>query len=51
MMFSKEWQDEIDLGLKKDSTIAYLWQQKAMPYFKLRKCEIGMPFIDQSSCT
>jgi tetratricopeptide (TPR) repeat protein len=48
MMFSKEWQDEIDLGLKKDSTIAYLWQQKAMPYFKLRKCEIGMPFIDKA---
>jgi tetratricopeptide (TPR) repeat protein len=48
MMFSKEWQDEIDLGLKKDSTIAYLWQQKAMPYFKLRKCEIGMSFIDKA---
>jgi tetratricopeptide (TPR) repeat protein len=48
MMFSKQWQDEIDTGLKKDSTIAYLWQQKAMPYFKLRKCEIGMPFIDKA---
>ena len=48
MMFSKEWQDNIDVGLKKDSTIAYLWQQKAMPYFKLRKCEIGMPFIDKA---
>lgn len=48
IMFSKEWQDQIDLGLKKDSTIAYLWQQKAMPYFKLRKCEIGMPFIDKA---
>jgi tetratricopeptide (TPR) repeat protein len=48
MMFSKQWQEEIDAGLKKDSTIAYLWQQKAMPYFKLRKCEIGMPFIDKA---
>lgn len=48
MLFSKEWQDEIDMGLKKDSTIAYLWQQKAMPYFKLRKYEIGMPFIDKA---
>ncbi|WP_445722291.1 tetratricopeptide repeat protein [Flavobacterium sp.] len=48
MMFSKEWQDNIDNGLKKDSTIAYLWQQKAMPYFKLRKCEIGMPFLDNA---
>lgn len=48
MMFSKEWQECIDNGLKKDSTVAYLWQQKAMPYFKLRKCEIGMPFIDNA---
>jgi tetratricopeptide (TPR) repeat protein len=48
MMFSKEWQDNIDAGLKKDSTVAYLWQQKAMPYFKLRKCEIGMPLIDKA---
>ncbi|MCL9804906.1 tetratricopeptide repeat protein [Flavobacterium amniphilum] len=48
MMFSKEWQENIDLGLKKDSTIAYLWQQKAMPYFKLRKYEIGMPLIDKA---
>lgn len=44
----KEWQDCIDAGLKKDSTIAYLWQQKAMPYFKERKYEIGMPFIDKA---
>jgi tetratricopeptide (TPR) repeat protein len=48
MMFSKQWQDEIDAGLKKDSTVAYLWQQKAMPLFKLRKYEIGMPFIDKA---
>ena len=26
-----EWQSCLDEGLKKDSTIAYLWQQKAMP--------------------
>lgn len=48
LMFSKEWQNNIDRGLKKDSTIAYLWQQKAMPYFKLRKYEIGMPLIDKA---
>ncbi len=48
MMFSKEWQENIDTGLKKDSTIAYLWQQKAMPYFKLRKCEVGMPLLDNA---
>lgn len=44
----KEWQDCLDEGLKKDSTIAYLWQQKAMPYFKSRKYEIGMPFLDKA---
>ena len=25
---SKEWEEWIDKGLAKDSTIAYLWQQK-----------------------
>ena len=44
----KEWQDCLDEGLKKDSTIAYLWQQKAMPYFKARKYEVGMPFLDKA---
>ena len=29
----QDWQDCLDQGLKKDNTIAYLWQQKAMPYF------------------
>ncbi|MGV2450895.1 UNVERIFIED_CONTAM: tetratricopeptide repeat protein [Ralstonia mannitolilytica] len=48
MLFSKEWQDNIDTGLKKDSTIAYLWQQKAMPLFKQRKYELGMPLIDKA---
>ncbi|UOK43477.1 MULTISPECIES: tetratricopeptide repeat protein [Flavobacterium] len=43
-----EWQACLDAGLKKDSTIAYLWQQKAMPYFKARKYEIGMVFIDKA---
>ncbi len=44
----KEWQECLDAGLKKDSTIAYLWQQKAMPYFKARKYEIGMVFLDNA---
>jgi len=43
-----EYQNCLDTGLKKDSTIAYLWQQKAMPYFKARKYEIGMPLIDKA---
>jgi len=44
----KEWQECLDAGLEKDSTIAYLWQQKAMPYFKVRKYEIGMSFLDKA---
>lgn len=43
-----EWQNCLDEGLKKDSTIAYLWQQKAMPYFKARKYEVGMKYIDNA---
>ena len=44
----KEWQSCLDQGLKKDSTIAYLWQQKAMPYFKMKKYEVGMAYIDKA---
>lgn len=44
----KEYQNCLDNGLKKDSTIAYLWQQKAMPYFKVKKYEIGMQYIDKA---
>lgn len=47
-LFSREWQEEIDKGLKKDSTIAYLWQQKAMPLFKQSKYEAGMEYIDKA---
>lgn len=43
-----EWQECIDEGLAKDATIAYLWQQKAMPLFKARKYEAGMVFIDKA---
>ncbi len=43
-----EWQNCLDIALKKDSTIAYLWQQKAMPYFKVRKYEVGMKYLDKA---
>jgi hypothetical protein len=43
--YSPEWSSEIDKGLAKDSTIAYLWQQKAMPLFKQGKYEIVMELI------
>lgn len=47
-LYSREWQEEIDKGLAKDNTIAYLWQQKAMPMFKQGKYEVGMEFIDNA---
>lgn len=43
-----EWQECLNQGLKKDETVAYLWQQKAMPYFKTRKYEAGMVFVDNA---
>lgn len=42
------WQECLNKGLEKDSTIAYLWQQKAMPYFKIQKYEVGMKYIDKA---
>jgi len=47
-LYSQERQQVIDEGLKVDSTIAYFWQQKAMPLFKQRKYEIGMAYIDKA---
>lgn len=38
----------IDNLLKQDSTVAYLWQQKAMPYFKVKKYEVGMQYLDKA---
>lgn len=47
-LYSKERQTAIDKGLAKDSTIAYLWQQKAMPLFKQRKYELGLAFLNKA---
>lgn len=47
-LMMKEYQACLDAGIKKDSTIAYLWQQKAMPYFKVKKYEVGMEYIDKA---
>ena len=47
-LYSREWQEEINKGLEKDSTIAYLWQQKAMPLFKQGKYELGMKYINKA---
>ena len=46
--YMNDYQACLDAGLKKDSTIAYLWQQKAMPYFKIKKYEIGMSYLNKA---
>lgn len=43
-----EYQACLDKGLEIDSTVAYLWQQKAMPYFKAKKYEVGMDYINKA---
>ena len=43
-----EWQECLNAGLQKDSTIAYLWQQKAMPYFKQKKYEAGFQHLQKA---
>lgn len=47
-LYSRERQECLDAGLEIDPTIAYLWQQKAMPLFKQGKYEAGMEFIDKA---
>tara|TARA_B100001109_G_scaffold224531_1_gene197496 strand:+ start:2026 stop:2838 length:813 start_codon:yes stop_codon:yes gene_type:complete len=45
---SKEWEEWIDKGLAKDSTIAYLWQQKALPYWKQKKYSQAINFYQKA---
>lgn len=47
-LYSRERQQCLDKGLEADPTIAYLWQQKAIPLFKQGKYEVGMEFINQA---
>ncbi len=43
-----EYQACLDQGIQEDASISYFWQQKAMPYFKARKYEVGMGFLDKA---
>lgn len=47
-LYSQERQECLDAGLERDPSIAYLWQQKAMPLFKQGKYEVGMEYIDKA---
>ncbi|MCI5057171.1 MAG: hypothetical protein MRY83_13745 [Flavobacteriales bacterium] len=47
-IFSLERQKAIDLVLEKDSSIAWFWQQKAMPLYKQRKYELGQVYLNKA---
>lgn len=42
------WQDQIDLGLAQDSTLAILWQNKALPYWKTKKYDLALACYDKA---
>lgn len=42
------WDDYINAGIQKDSTIALLWQSKALPYWKTRKYDLALQCYDQA---
>jgi len=45
---TKEWDQWINKGLQKDSTIAYLWQQKALPFWKQKKYQLAISYYDKA---
>ncbi len=45
---TKEWDEWINKGLKQDSTIAYLWQQRAMPLWKQKKYQLAISYFDKA---
>ena len=46
--FSPEWQQYLDSAIERNPNIAYVYQQKAMPLFKMRKYEAGLPHLDRA---
>jgi tetratricopeptide (TPR) repeat protein len=46
--YRPEYQAYIDSALVLLPKNAFLWQQKAMPYFKRKKYELGMQYIDKA---
>ncbi len=46
--FSPEYQLYLDSAISQNPNMAYLYQQKAMPYFKLGKYELGLKSLDKA---
>jgi tetratricopeptide (TPR) repeat protein len=44
--FSDKWNLYIDSAIAITPDDAFLWEEKAMPYFKARKYEVGMQYVD-----
>ena len=45
---TKEWNEWINKGIQADSTIAYLWQQKALPFWKQKKYSLAIKYYDKA---
>ena len=45
---TKEWDEWINKGIAEDSTIAYLWQQKALPFWKQKKYQQATSYYDKA---
>lgn len=45
---TKEWNEWIDKGIQEDSTIAYLWQQKALPFWKQKKYQLAIAYYNKA---
>ena len=45
---TKEWNEWIDKGIQENSTIAYLWQQKALPFWKQKKYQLGIAYYNKA---
>ncbi|WP_167020475.1 tetratricopeptide repeat protein [Chitinophaga sp. Cy-1792] len=47
-IYSQSWNIYIDSALMLLPQDAYLWQQKAMPYFKKMKYDVGLSYLDSA---
>lgn len=45
---TKEWDEWIAKGIQEDSTIAYLWQQRALPLWKQQKYQVAISYFDKA---
>lgn len=43
-----EWDEWVDKGIQQDSTIALLWQQKALPFWKKKKYQLAIKYYNKA---